>query len=97
MKPGLPAGKSSRTEALPEETTVVLDESNGVPVPNFEGRTVRAFVEECVRLGLSPVPVGAGVGVEQSPPAGTRVRGGSRIVVRFAASGAGHDISQNRN
>ena len=97
VKPGLPAGKSSRTEALPEETTVVLDESNGVPVPNFEGRTVRAFVEECVRLGLSPVPVGAGVGVEQSPPAGTRVRGGSRIVVRFAASGAGHDISQNRN
>jgi cell division protein FtsI (penicillin-binding protein 3) len=81
----------------PAETTVVVDESNGVPVPSFEGRTVRAFVEECMRLGLSPVPVGAGVAVEQAPPAGTRVRSGSRIVVRFAASVAVHAISQNRN
>ncbi len=90
------AGRQS--EALPPaETTVVLDESNGVPVPSFEGRTVRAFVEECVRLGLSPAPVGAGVAVEQEPPAGTRVRSGSRIVVRFAASAAVHAISQNRN
>ena len=94
-----PAGTgSTRTEALPPvETTVVLDESNGVPVPSFEGRTVRAFVEECLRLGLSPVPVGAGVAVEQSPPSGTRVRAGSRIVVRFAASTGVHAISQNRN
>ncbi|HKO04786.1 MAG TPA: penicillin-binding transpeptidase domain-containing protein, partial [Candidatus Acidoferrales bacterium] len=87
-----------RAEALPlGETTVVLDESNGVPVPSFEGQTVRAFVEQCVRLGLSPAPVGAGVAVEQAPPAGTRVRSGSRIVVRFAASAAVHAISQNRN
>ncbi len=83
--------------SLPTETTVVLDESNGVPVPSFEGQTVRAFVEECLRLGLSPVPVGAGIAVEQSPPSGTRVRAGSRIVVRFAASLGARAISQNRN
>jgi cell division protein FtsI/penicillin-binding protein 2 len=92
-----PHGGRSSEARPPAETTVVLDESNGVPVPSFEGRTVRAFVEECVRLGLSPVPVGAGVAVEQAPPAGTRVRSGSRIVVRFAASAAVHAISQNRN
>jgi len=93
-----PAAGDRRGEPLPPaETTVVLDESNGVPVPSFEGRTVRAFVEECVRLGLSPAPVGAGVAVEQEPPAGTRVRSGSRIVVRFAASAAVHAISQDRN
>ena len=90
--------RPAHPEALPQvETTVVLDESNGVPVPSFEGRTVRAFVEECIRLGLSPVPVGAGVAVEQSPPSGTRVRAGSRIVVRFAASAGVHAISPNRN
>lgn len=93
-----PGTGNGRDEPLPPaETTVVLDESNGVPVPSFEGRTVRAFVEECVRLGLSPAPVGAGVAVEQTPPAGTRVRAGSRIVVRFAASTAVHAISQDRN
>ena len=98
LRGSLSGGGSARPEPLPPaETTVVLDESNGVPVPSFDGRTVRAFVEECMKLGLSPVPVGAGIAVEQSPPAGTRVRAGSRIVVRFAASAAVHDISQNRN
>ena len=95
---GAAAAQGAKAEAMPPaETTEVLEESNGVAVPSFEGRTVRGVVEECVRLGLSPVPVGAGVAVEQSPPAGTRVRAGSRIVVRFAASVAVHDISRNRN
>jgi len=83
--------------SLPAETTVVLDESNGVPVPSFEGKTVGAFVQECLRLGLSPAPVGAGVAVEQIPPPGTRVRAGSRIVARFAASAAVRAISQSNH
>ena len=82
---------------IPAETTEVLDESSGVAVPSFSGHTVRAFVEECMRLGLSPVPVGAGLVVDQTPPAGTHVRPGSRIVARFAASLASHAISVNRN
>ncbi len=96
-KPAPPRPGAHPAPSPPLETTVVLDESNGVPVPSFEGQTVRAFVEECVRLGLSPVPVGAGIAVEQSPPSGTRVRAGSRIVVRFAASSGVRAISQNRN
>jgi cell division protein FtsI (penicillin-binding protein 3) len=80
-----------------KETTEVLDESSGVGVPSFTGRTVRAFVEECLRLGLSPAPVGAGVAIDQSPPAGTHVRPGSRIVVRFAASLGTRAISDNSN
>ena len=92
------AGNTPHAEVLPPvETTEVLDESKGVAVPSFVGSTVGAFVQECLRRGLSPVPVGAGVGVEQSPPPGTRVRAGSRILVRFAASATVHAISQNRN
>jgi cell division protein FtsI (penicillin-binding protein 3) len=90
--PSLPARGPSRAE-----TTEVVDESSGVGVPSFTGQTVRAFVGECLRLGLSPVPVGAGIAVEQSPPAGTHVRPGSRIVVRFAASLAPRAISDNSN
>jgi cell division protein FtsI (penicillin-binding protein 3) len=96
VSPG-PAPAQAAGVLAGKETTEVLDESSGVAVPSFSGRTVRAFVEECMRLGLSPVPVGAGVGVEQTPPAGTHVRPGSRIVARFAASSATHAISVNRN
>jgi len=90
------AASAVRAQPLPPtESTVVLDESSGVAVPSFEGQTLRSFVAECMRLGLSPAPVGAGIAVEQTPPAGTRVRAGSRIVVRFAANAAVHAISQN--
>ena len=90
------AVNAQRAEALPPaESTIVLDESSGVAVPSFEGKTLGSVVQECMRLGLSPAPVGAGIAVEQMPPAGTRVRAGSRIVVRFAANAAAHAISEN--
>jgi cell division protein FtsI (penicillin-binding protein 3) len=86
------SGKPSQTTA-----TLVLESEDGVSVPAFAGQTVRAFIEECVRLGLNPVPVGSGVAVEQVPQAGARVRPGSRIVVRFA-NGAGYQtVAQKGN
>jgi cell division protein FtsI (penicillin-binding protein 3) len=96
-----PGGSAAAPEAQVRdpatETTVVLDEATGVPVPDFSGKPVRTVIEQCVRLGLSPVPVGAGIAVDQAPAAGTRVRAGSRIVVRFAASARLRAISQQEN
>ena len=37
-----------------------------------------------MKLGLSPVLVGTGIAVEQSPEPGAMIRRGSRITVRFA-------------
>jgi len=91
---GKSAASAQPAPLPPLESTEVLDESSGVAVPSFEGRTVQSFVKECMRLGLSPTPVGAGIGVEQVPPAGTHVRAGSKIVVRFAVSSA-PAVSQN--
>jgi hypothetical protein len=64
--------------------TVELAEGEGVPIPQLQGRTVREVTEQCMKLGLSPVLVGTGVAVEQSPGSGSVIRRGSRITVRFA-------------
>ena len=64
--------------------TVELPEGEGIPIPQLQGRTVREVTEQCMKLGLSPVLVGTGIAVEQSPEPGAMTRRGSRITVRFA-------------
>jgi cell division protein FtsI (penicillin-binding protein 3) len=68
--------------------TVALAEGEGIAVPELTGKTVRAVTEECLRLGLTPVLVGTGIAMEQSPEAGVMVRPGSRVTVRFVRSTA---------
>jgi hypothetical protein len=68
--------------------TMALGDSEGVPVPQLIGQSVRGVTEACSRLGLTPLLVGSGVAVEQSPEAGTRVVRGSRISVRFGRAAA---------
>lgn len=90
-----PAAESAKaaTPPRPERDaspapTVVVEEGDGVEVPRFAGMTVRSFIEECVRLGFNPVPVGTGIAVDQLPAPGAKARPGSRIVVRFAPRAA---------
>ena len=64
--------------------TVELAEGEGIPVPQLQGWTVREVTEKCMKLGLSPVLVGTGIAVEQSPAPSAMIRRGSRITVRFA-------------
>ena len=64
--------------------TVELAEGQGIPVPQLQGKTVREVTEQCMKLGLSPVLVGTGIAVEQSPEPGVMIRRGSRITVQFA-------------
>jgi len=65
--------------------TVVLDvEQGGVEVPSFAGKSVRAAIEAAQETGLEIDAIGSGLGRDQSPPAGSHVAAGSRIVVRFA-------------
>lgn len=63
-----------------------LAEEEGITVPVLRGRSVRDVTEECLLLGFTPVLVGTGVAVEQSPEAGTKVRRSTRLTVRFARS-----------
>jgi cell division protein FtsI/penicillin-binding protein 2 len=69
---------------LPVSGTVVLDvEQGGIEVPSFVGKTVRAAVESAEDAGLQLEAVGSGVGRQQSPPAGTHVAAGARVMVQF--------------
>jgi len=76
------------TGAAVSPPTVELAEGAGVAVPNFSGKPVRAVTEECLHLGLTPVLVGTGLALEQVPEAGTLVRRGSRVTIRFARAAA---------
>lgn len=66
------------------EGTVVLEvEQGGIVVPSFAGRSVRAAVELAQSNSLDLDIVGSGLGMEQSPAAGSHVAAGSRVVVKF--------------
>jgi cell division protein FtsI (penicillin-binding protein 3) len=67
-------------------TTAEIAEGEGVPVPNLSGKPLRSVSEECFRLGLTPSLIGTGLAVEQVPEAGTLVRRGSHVTVKFARS-----------
>ncbi len=81
--PAAPAGS-----LLQSAPTVEIAEGEGVKVPDVKGEPVRNVTQECLRLGLSPALVGTGLAVEQVPEAGTLVRRGSRVTVRFVRSTA---------
>ena len=63
---------------------VVIDNGKRVPVPSFDGATLRNVVENAGHLGLRVQPLGSGLAREQAPEAGTMVPLGTEVVVRFA-------------
>jgi cell division protein FtsI (penicillin-binding protein 3) len=72
-----------RADANTPPPTLAFAADEGVIVPSLAGKTVREVSQQCARLGISPSLVGNGVAVEQEPVAGTTVRRGSRVTVRF--------------
>ena len=74
----------STTPAPANEGTIVLEvEQGGIVVPSFAGKSVRAAVELAQSNSLDLDIVGSGLGMEQSPAAGSHVAAGSRVVVEF--------------
>jgi cell division protein FtsI (penicillin-binding protein 3) len=71
-------------QPAPASGTVVLDvEQGGIVVPSFSGKSVRAAIELAEQNSLDLDAVGSGVGMDQSPAAGSHVAAGTRVVVRF--------------
>jgi hypothetical protein len=63
--------------------TVVLDVAGGVLVPDFHGKSLRIALEEAESAGLELEVNGSGVGLDQSPAAGSRIPPGGHVSVRF--------------
>jgi cell division protein FtsI (penicillin-binding protein 3) len=75
---------ASAPAKTPPKGTVVLDvEQGGIEVPSFIGKSVRSAIETAQDSGLELNPVGSGIARDQTPPAGTHVTAGSRVVVKF--------------
>ncbi|MFZ0968123.1 MAG: PASTA domain-containing protein, partial [Candidatus Acidiferrales bacterium] len=73
--------------STPSAPTVQIGGEAGVTVPSLSGQSVRDVTEACSKLGLTPVLVGSGIALEQTPEAGAHVVRGSRIVVKFGRPG----------
>ncbi len=57
---------------------------SGPTVPNFQGKTMRAVVEEASAIGLAVLLDGSGIARGQAPVPGSPLRPGDRIRVQFA-------------
>ena len=75
------------TASVPESTTVAIAEGQTVTVPNLVGQSVRGATEACSRLGLTPILVGDGIALDQSPDAGTKVLPGAKVMIHFGRVG----------
>ena len=82
--PAPPADSNATPASAP---TVEFGGEPGVTVPSLSGQSVRGVTEACSKLGLTPVLVGTGFALDQSPQAGARVNRGTRVVVRFGRPG----------
>jgi len=80
--------------SVPEASTVAIAEGQAVTVPNFVGQSVRRVTEACLRLGLTPILIGDGIALDQSPEPGTTVLPGAKVSVSFG-SGAGASATDN--
>jgi hypothetical protein len=63
--------------------TVVLDVAGGVEVPDFRGKPLRTALEQAENAGIELEVSGSGVGIEQSPAAGSRIPPGGHVSVKF--------------
>jgi len=92
-RPPNSAGASSKEFEVAAETTSSTETgaaaAAGPPpgmfvMPSLVGKTVRAATERCLNLGLNPRLSGNGLAIGQTPEAGTLVRPGTEVLVRFA-------------
>ncbi|MFB3815226.1 MAG: penicillin-binding transpeptidase domain-containing protein [Terriglobales bacterium] len=68
----------------PQPATGVVVNVDGVMVPSFLGKSLRAAIEAAQAAGVVLDVHGSGIAREQAPLPGTRVPPGGRVAVRFA-------------
>ncbi|MGD0199769.1 MAG: penicillin-binding protein [Bryobacteraceae bacterium] len=80
----LPARASTAApSAWPAPAQAARVTVGGPQVPNFEGKTVRAVLEQALAMGVQVDPIGSGVARGQTPAAGSTLNPGERVRVLF--------------
>lgn len=75
--------KAKKVKEKEPVVTAALEEGGEIVLPDFSGKTMRDVTEMCLRMGLEPVLVGSSLATEQTPVAGSKVRHGAKVTVRF--------------
>jgi cell division protein FtsI (penicillin-binding protein 3) len=83
MQPAAMLQKTALEANSQSRGTLVLDVAGGVLVPDFHGKSLRVALEEAESAGLELEVNGSGVGLDQSPAAGSRIPPGGHVSVRF--------------
>ena len=71
-------------QAAAGKGTVVLDVDSGVVVPSFMGKSLRSAVEVAQQSGLEISVLGSGIARQQSPPPGSHLPVGQKVMIRFS-------------
>ena len=79
----LAVAELSRGPLDDEEAPVEANDASGPRVPDFQGKTMRAVLEESSARGLQVEILGKGIARSQNPPAGAVLANGGRIKVQF--------------
>jgi cell division protein FtsI (penicillin-binding protein 3) len=82
-QPGATLQKTAFETNNQSRGTVVLDVAGGVLVPDFHGKSLRVALEEAESAELELEVNGSGVGLDQSPAAGSRIPPGGHVSVHF--------------
>ena len=80
-RPGTPEFKAWSLASTMDNAGFVVGD---IVVPDFAGRPLLKAVDEIDKLGLLPVSDGSGMVIRQHPPAGTRVRPGTKIQIQLS-------------
>ena len=79
-----PAADLTPPVATNSDGTVVLSVDSGIVVPSFVGKSLRSAVEYAQQSGLEISVLGSGIARQQSPPPGSHLAAGQRVIVRFS-------------
>jgi cell division protein FtsI (penicillin-binding protein 3) len=80
--PVVPPVPVTQSPVIPSGEGVVVNLS-GATVPVFIGKSLRAAIETAQEAGVQIDARGVGIAREQSPPAGSRIAPGMKVIVKF--------------
>jgi len=82
-----PKTASAPAQAASPSTVAVAGASSvavaGPAAPSFEGKTVRAVIEQSMAMGVQVEVVGSGIARQQAPPPGSPLNPGEKVKVLF--------------
>jgi cell division protein FtsI (penicillin-binding protein 3) len=79
--PAAPAEMLAQGAGAPSLSIVVV--YTGPPAPSFQGKTVRAVLEQSIAMGIPVDVIGSGIARQQAPAAGSPLSPGEKVRVQF--------------